>query len=79
MGRRTQITLTERQFALLVDEAHRSGLPMAELVRRAVDATYRPAFRQRVRGYELSLALWRRPDAALVGRRLLPKRVLDES
>jgi hypothetical protein len=78
MSRRTNITLTDRQHARLADEAWRSGLSMAELVRRAVDAVYRPGARPRVRGFELNVGLWRRPDAAVAGRRIRPPRVSDE-
>jgi hypothetical protein len=74
MSRRTQITLTDRQHAFLRDESWRTGLPLAELVRRAVDKMYRPHSRPTGRGLEISLALWRRPDAAVVGRRV---RTLD--
>jgi hypothetical protein len=78
MSRRTQITLTDRQHALLLDEAHVSGLSLAELVRRAVDATYRPNQRPRVAGVEVSVGVWRRPDAAVVARRVAPpRRVVD--
>ena len=70
MSRRTQITLTDRQHAFLRDESSRTGLPIAELVRRAVDATYRPHVRPKVKGLELSVGVWRRPDAAVVGRRV---------
>ena len=69
MSRRTQITLTDRQHAYLVDESIRTALPLAELVRRAIDRTYRPESRPTVRGIELSVGVWRRPDAAVVGRR----------
>ena len=69
MGRRTQITFTDGQHAFLVGESSRTGLSLAELVRRAVDGTYRPDSRPRVGGFELSVALTRRPDAAAVGRR----------
>jgi len=69
MSRRTQITLSDRQHAYLVGESARTGLSLAELVRRAVDGTYRPHFRPRMSGFELSLGLWNRPDAAVVGRR----------
>ena len=69
MSRRTQITFSDRQHAFLIDESVRSGLSMAELVRRAVDLTYRPYVRPKLRGVELSLGVWSRPDAALVGRR----------
>lgn len=61
--------LTDRQHEFLSSESIRTGLSLAELVRRAIDGTYRPYARDRVRGYELSVGLWRRPDAAVVGRR----------
>ena len=63
------MTLTDRQHAFLMNESGRSGLSMAELVRRAIDATYRPATKPRVPGWELSVGMWRRPDEALLGRR----------
>jgi hypothetical protein len=69
VSRRTQITLTDRQHAFLVTESERTGLSMAELVRRAIDSVYRPELRPKIRGYELSLGFWDRPDAAVVGRR----------
>jgi hypothetical protein len=69
MSRRTQITLSDRQHAYLVGESVRTGLSLAELVRRAIDGTYRPHLRPRVSGLELSLGVWTRPDAAVVGRR----------
>ena len=69
VSQRTQIILTNRQHAHLRDEAMRTGLPMAELIRRAVDRTYRPHARPTIRGVEISLGLWRRPDAAVAGRR----------
>ena len=71
MGRRTHVFLTDRQHAFLVDESMRTGLSMAELVRRALDRTYRPHSRPRVRGFELSVGLWDRPPAAIAGRRRL--------
>jgi hypothetical protein len=63
--------LTDRQHAFLRDEAARTGLSLAELVRRAVDATYRPHTRPRLRGFEVSVGLWERPAAAIAGRRRL--------
>ena len=69
MSRRTQITLTDRQHAFLLSESSRTGLALAELVRRSIDHVYRPHARVRLAGYEVSFALWRRPDAAIVGRR----------
>jgi hypothetical protein len=69
MSRKTQVTLTDRQHSFLVTESDRTGLSMAELVRRALDRVYRPDVRPRVQGYEISAGWWRRPDAAIVGRR----------
>jgi hypothetical protein len=69
MSRRTQIVLTDRQHSFLISESLRSGLSLAELVRRAIDAVYRPGVRPSVTGYEVSLGIWRRPDAAVIGRR----------
>lgn len=78
MGRRTQITLTDRQHAFLREEAYVSGLSISELIRRAVDSTYRPGLRPRVAGVEVSVGVWRRPDAAVVARRPLhPGRIVD--
>ena len=69
MAHRMQILLTELQYEALTTEAHRSGLSIAELVRRSVDRVYRPSLRPTTPGLELSLGLWRRPDAAVTGRR----------
>ena len=71
MLRRAHVMITERQHAFLSDESARTGLSMCELVRRAIDSTYRPHSRPRLPGYELSVGLWRRPDAAVIGRRRL--------
>jgi hypothetical protein len=75
VGRRTQITLTDRQHAFLRHESARTGLPMTELIRRAVDATYRPAARRRVPGLELSVSVWRGLDEAIVGRRVRARQI----
>jgi hypothetical protein len=40
MSHRTQITLTDAQYAKLRAESERSGVGLAELVRRALAATY---------------------------------------
>jgi hypothetical protein len=69
---RLHLMLTERQLAFLRDEAERTSLSLGELVRRAIDKTYRPHYRPRVRGFEVSLAFWGRPDAAVTGRRPRP-------
>jgi hypothetical protein len=61
--------VTPRQHAFLKTESHRTGLSMGELVRRALDRTYRPNSRAAVRGFEVSFGLWDRPPAAIAGRR----------
>lgn len=40
MSHRTQIILTDSQYASLMHEADRTGLSLAELVRRAVSREY---------------------------------------
>jgi hypothetical protein len=70
VSRKTQITLEDGQHALLKAEAAVSGVSMSELIRRAVDHVYRPWIRPRVLGYEVSFGVWKRPDAALAGRRV---------
>jgi hypothetical protein len=67
--------LSDRQHAFLTEEASRTGLSLAELVRRAVDATYRPHARVKPHGLEISFGVWRRPDEALVGRRPPRRRI----
>jgi hypothetical protein len=62
----------ERQLAFLRDESARTGLPVSELLRRAIDKTYRPHHRPRVGGFEVSFGIWGRPDAAVAGRRPRP-------
>jgi hypothetical protein len=73
MGRRTHVTLTDEQHAFLRCEAARTGLSLAELVRRALDHTYRPEGRPRVRGFDIGFGIWRNPDAGLAGRRAGPQ------
>jgi hypothetical protein len=73
MSRRLQITLSERQYAILNDEANRTSVSMAELIRRLVDRALRPDARPQVAGFEVSLGLWKLPDAAVVGRRPGPE------
>jgi hypothetical protein len=68
MSRRTQFTLPDRQYELLRAESLRSSVSMAELVRRAIDTAYQPGRRPTLRGYELSLGVWRQPDAAVAWR-----------
>lgn len=40
MAHRTQITLSDAQYELLKRESQRTGLSLAELVRRALDDTF---------------------------------------
>jgi hypothetical protein len=69
VSHRTHITLTDAQYAFLRGEAARTGLSVAELMRRAVDHTFRPDARRRVRGFEIGFGVWGEPDAASAGRR----------
>jgi Ribbon-helix-helix protein, copG family len=73
MSRKTQITLDDDQHALLRAEAAVAGVSMAELIRRAVDRVYRPWIRPTVLGYEINFGMWKRPDAAVIGRRVRPR------
>ena len=61
--------LTDEQYAFLKQESHRTGLSAGELVRRALDTNYQLDQRPRVRGFDVSLGVWRSPDAAVAGRR----------
>jgi hypothetical protein len=78
MSRKTQITLTDRQHRLLLEESVRSSVSMAELVRRAIDTVYRPNTRLVARGFHVNVGVVRSPDAAIVGRVVtVPRRVLE--
>jgi hypothetical protein len=78
MSRQAHVTLTDQQHAFLVEESVRTGLSMSELVRRAIDSTYRPKLRPTVAGFHANIAIARRPDAAVVGRLARsPRRVLE--
>jgi hypothetical protein len=66
--RRTNFILTERQYNFLLTESARTGLTMSELVRRAVDSTYRPGRLPLVRGFEFTIGLFKRPNASTIGR-----------
>ena len=48
MSRRFQIVLSEEQYVFLDGEADRSGVSVAELIRRAIDTTYGVAGEDRV-------------------------------
>jgi hypothetical protein len=68
MARHLHVLLSEEQYDFLRVESARTGLPMAELVRRGLDETYEIRRRPKVRGVEFRLGLWRRPDAAAAAR-----------
>jgi len=70
VGRHIHVLVRSDQHATLLEESARSGLAMAELVRRAIDAVYEPGRRPAARGVEVSVGVWRRLDAAVTGRRL---------
>lgn len=60
MSHRTQITLTDAQYERLQSESERTGLSMAELVRRAIDRTYTPDddVERRLAGLRASAGVW---------------------
>ena len=61
--------LTDEQYEFLHRESGRTGLAVAALIRRAVDHTYRPEERPRLKGFDISFGIWGHPDAAVAGRR----------
>jgi hypothetical protein len=65
--------LEPEQVDFLIAESLRTGLSRSELVRRALDETFRPEARFRVRGFDLGIGVWRSPDAAIAGRRVGPR------
>lgn len=59
MTHRTQITLEDEQYERLRAESRRSGLGLAELVRRAVDRTYGTTSADEVkRALDASFGAW---------------------
>ena len=63
MSHRTQITLTDEQYALLRDESRRTGVGLAELVRRAVDRSYGlPTTEERLKALRDSFGAWKDRD-----------------
>jgi hypothetical protein len=69
VSRKFTLTLEERQYDVLSTEAERSSVAVAELIRRAIDESFGLRLERRSPGVGLTLGLWRRPDAALLGRR----------
>ena len=59
MSRRISLTLTDEQYARLLDESRRSGLGIAELVRRALDRRYGKASNEKLRqALDASFGVW---------------------
>ncbi len=59
MSHRTQITLTDDQYRLLLEQSEASGQSLAELVRRAVVKCYGPAPAEDMAiALEVSFASW---------------------
>jgi hypothetical protein len=59
MTHRTQITLEDEQYERLRVESRRSGLGLAELVRRAIDRVYGAVgAEETVRGLDASFGTW---------------------
>jgi hypothetical protein len=69
MSRRFTMFLEDAQYDALTAEAWRSSLSMAELIRRAIDRSLDLDSARRTNGLEVSFGVWKRPDAAVVGRR----------
>lgn len=60
---RTQVTLTDAQYARLREEAARTGRSLAELVRRALDARYGEVSNlDRLRLLDNAFGAWARRD-----------------
>jgi len=64
MSHRTQITLQDEQYARLLSETERTGLGLAELVRRAVDVVYPTAHHLQIQlaDIDASFGTWTEED-----------------
>ncbi|MCW2965852.1 MAG: hypothetical protein JWO17_3104 [Actinomycetia bacterium] len=69
MSRRFNFYLEDLQYNVLTAESGRSSISVAELIRRAIDQAFELDSSRRTGGIELSVGVWKRPDAAVVGRR----------
>jgi len=58
VAHRTQITLTDSQYATLKRESERTGLGLAELVRRSLSTTYRMHGAKRTTALAESFGAW---------------------
>jgi hypothetical protein len=68
MSHRFQVVLSDEQYEFLDEEADRSAVSMAELIRRAVDTTYGLAASDRV-VFSISHTLGRRSGRPFDSRR----------
>jgi predicted CopG family antitoxin len=62
MSHRTQITLTDEQYATLKRESRRTGVSLAELVRRAIVREYSAKRRIDDRALDESFGAWKDRD-----------------
>jgi hypothetical protein len=69
MSQRFNFHLEDAQYEALTAESERTSLSVAELIRRAIDQAFGFDGPRRTKGLEVSVGVWRRPDAAVVGRR----------
>jgi hypothetical protein len=66
---RLHIQISEKMYRRLTRIANMTGLSVAELIRRAIERAYWPGELPKMKGFEISFGLWKRPDASVVGRR----------
>jgi hypothetical protein len=69
MSTRFHVILEDHQYRFLTEESGRLSVSVAELIRRAIDSTFSLDSGRRTAGLEVSFGVWRRPDAAIAGRR----------
>ena len=63
MSERPDITLTDDQYARLLDESERTGIDVSDLVGRAIDRAYRPPPTGNLReALEQSFGSWKDRD-----------------
>ena len=69
MPTRFHVLLEDHQYRFLTEESGRLSVSVAELIRRAIDSAFSLEPTRRTPGIEVSFGVWRRPDAAVAGRR----------
>ena len=62
MSHRTQLTLTDAQYARMKRESERTGLGLAELICRSLSTTYRTHGTERAAALEESFGAWGNRD-----------------